>query len=346
VDDHLSRLGQGVRRAGLWLEEKPAAIIIAAAGATVGVVFVLGSSAGWPRVTQLAEADHAWWWLAVCLAGELIAYAGYMLTVRDMARLDESAEMSLSVSLQTVIAGFGVFAATRASGGFAVDYWAFQRAGATRREAAARAVGLGLLEYLALSIAALLAAAALYFGIDGHVSDSRTLPSLVIVPFLVLAVYLTSPKRAPRLSRLQGGFVRRWLAGRLAGATTVRKLVTSPREHGLGVLGILAYWAGDILCLWSALQLVDADLPVAALVLAYAGGYVLTRRALPAGGAGVVELALTFALVWMGLPFARTLVAVVVYRLFNFWLPILPALLLMPAIKQLRERFQRVESIV
>jgi uncharacterized membrane protein YbhN (UPF0104 family) len=79
-------------------------------------------------------------------------------------------------------------------------------------------------------------------------------------------------------------------------------------------------------------------------VLAYSGGYVLTRRALPAGGAGVVEIALTFALVWMGLPFARTLVAVVIYRLFNFWLPIVPALVLMPAIKQLRERFQQVEQ--
>jgi len=71
---------------------------------------------------------------------------------------------------------------------------------------------------------------------------------------------------------------------------------------------------------------------------------VLTRRSLPAGGAGLVEVALTFALVWMGLPFARTLVAVVIYRLFNFWLPILPAMLLMPAIKQLRERFQRAEQ--
>jgi hypothetical protein len=113
----------------------------------------------------------------------------------------------------------------------------------------------------------------------------------------------------------------------------------------MAVVGNVAYWAGDILCLWAALQLVDARLSAATLVLAYSGGYVLTRRALPAGGAGVVELALTFALVWMGLPFARTLVAVVVYRLFNFWLPILPALMLMPAIKQLRRHFQHAERI-
>jgi uncharacterized membrane protein YbhN (UPF0104 family) len=47
----------------------------------------------------------------------------------------------------------------------------------------------------------------------------------------------------------------------------------------------------------------------------------------------------------MGAPFARTLVAVVIYRLFNFWLPILPALVLMPSIKQLRQRFRRAEQV-
>jgi len=66
---------------------------------------------------------------------------------------------------------------------------------------------------------------------------------------------------------------------------------------------------------------------------------VLTRRALPAGGAGVVEIALTLALAGLGMPISRALVAVIVYRLFNFWLPILPALAVMPAIRELRVRF-------
>lgn len=335
----------GLRDVGLWLESKPAIVIVAAAAATVGAVFVLASSAGWTRVTRLTEARHAWAWLGVCLAGELIAYVGYVLTVRDMARVDDCAEMSLSDSARAVVGGFGVFAATRPSGGFAVDFWAFQRAGATRREAAARASGLGLLEYVVLSIGALVASVVLFFHLDGHASDGTTLPSLLIVPCLALGFFLTSPKRAARLSRPRGGFLRRWLAGLVAGATTVRKLLLSPREHGVGVIGNVAYWGGDILCLWTALQIVNLRVSFSVLVLAYSGGYVLTRRALPAGGAGAVEVALTFALVWMGLPFARTLIAVVIYRLFNFWLPILPALLLMPSITQLRKRFQRTEQV-
>src|SRR5579863_7219909 len=151
-----SALAANLRRAYLWLEDKPTVIVIAAAGTTVGAVFVLASAAGWTRVLRLTEANHPWTWLVVCFAGELVAYGGYILTVRDMARVNDGSEMSLSASAHSVVAGFGVFAATRSSGGFAVDYWAFQKAGATEPEAAARAVGLGLLEYVVLSIAALL----------------------------------------------------------------------------------------------------------------------------------------------------------------------------------------------
>jgi uncharacterized membrane protein YbhN (UPF0104 family) len=82
---------------------------------------------------------------------------------------------------------------------------------------------------------------------------------------------------------------------------------------------------------------------VAALVLAYSGGYVLTRRALPAGGAGLVEVALTFALVGMGMHFVPALVGVIIYRLFNFWLPIVPALILLPALRDLRARFREAD---
>jgi len=124
----------------------------------------------------------------------------------------------------------------------------------------------------------------------------------------------------------------------------VRKMFSSPREHGHGVAGNVAYWAGDILCLWAALQVVGIEVSASTLVLAYSGAYVLTRRALPAGGAGLVEIALTFALVWMGLPFAQSFIAVVIYRLFNFWLPIVPALLVASTVKELRERFHRAEQ--
>ena len=57
----------------------------------------------------------------------------------------------------------------------------------------------------------------------------------------------------------------------------------------------------------------------------------------------MVELALTLALVGMGLSFVPALVGVIIYRLFNFWLPILPALVVMPAIRDLRLRLRTAE---
>ena len=340
------RLARSLRESYLWLEERPLVVVLAAAGATVGVVLELASDAGWTDVMRLVDAGHSWAWLAVCLVGELIAYGGYVLTVRAVARVDEGNTLELLASITEVIAGFGVFAATRTSGGFAVDYWAFREAGADRRQAVRRVLALGFLEYAMLSVGALVASVLLFFGLDGHASEGWTLPSLIVVPFFALALWLTSPKRAQRLSRPLPGRLRQLFADSVAGAATARHLVTSPSEHGLGVFGNALYWAGDIVCLWAALSLVNAHLPVAALVLGYSAGYVLTRRALPAGGAGFVEIALTLSLVSLGLQFAPALLGVVTYRLFNFWLPIVAALALMPKIRELRERFGRAERAI
>lgn len=342
--DAARRVGGSIRAGYLVLEEKPFVILVLAAGATVAVTISLASYAGWPHVLHVVYERHSFAWLIVCLLGEVVAYGGYVLTIRDMARVDDGPELDLSASVTTVVGGFGVFAATRASGGFAVDYWAFRKGGASPKDAARRVLGLTFLEYIVLSLGALAASVVLYFSWDGHSSDGVTLPSLIVVPILALGLWLTAPKRAKRLARLKGTWFKRLFADSVAGATRVRSLLLSPREHGLGVLGNALYWSGDILCLWAAVELVDGHITVAKLVLAYSGGYVLTRRALPAGGAGLVEIALTTALVGMGMHFSHAFVAVLVYRLFNFWLPIIPALAVMPTVRDLRARFARAQD--
>src|SRR2546429_375013 len=144
------------------------------------------------------------------------------------------------------------------------------------------------------------------------------------------------------------GRLGQWFAHFAAGLSILRSLlVAPPREHGLGFLGTALYWAGDIACLWGALAFFgNPPLSVPALIVGYSTGYVLTRRSLPAGGAGVVEIALTFALHWVGLPFGRALLGVVVYRLFNLWLPIVPALAVLPDVDELRRDFDEAERDV
>jgi uncharacterized membrane protein YbhN (UPF0104 family) len=181
---------------------------------------------------------------------------------------------------------------------------------------------------------------------DDRVSLALTLPWLAVIPGAFLAVWLSSPRRAKRYSDPgDGNRLRQGFAHVVAGLSILRSLlVAPPREHGLGLFGAAAYWAGDIACLWGALQVFgNPRLSLPALILGYATGYVLTRRSLPAGGAGVVEVALTFALHWVGFPFVRALLGVVVYRLFNLWLPIVPALVVLPAVRELRRELEEAE---
>jgi hypothetical protein len=127
----------------------------------------------------------------------------------------------------------------------------------------------------------------------------------------------------------------------VAGLVTLRSLCRRPVQHLPGLLGVGFYWFGDIACLWAALRTFSVHVALPALIVAYATGYVASRRSLPAGGAGIVEVLMTFALVWVGLPLAPALAGVLVYRLFNFWLPIVPALVLLPGVTRLRHAHDR-----
>ena len=274
------RAGRAIRDQLLRVEEKPVAVVVAAAGATIVVSYLLAASVGWRHVSHVVYAKHSWLWLGACLIGELLAYLGYVLTLRDIAAVEDGPEMGLAGSTKTVVAGFGVFAATRGSGGFAVDYWALRREGAGRRDAARRVLALGFLEYATLSVVALVAAAALYAGLDGHAGEAATFPALIVIPCIALALWATSRSArgaSAAISRTGAGSA--VLADSVAGAGKARTMLTSPREHGLGVFGMTLYWAGDIACLWAALQLVGGkQITISALILAYSGGYVLSRR--------------------------------------------------------------------
>jgi uncharacterized membrane protein YbhN (UPF0104 family) len=334
-----------LRRVRDWIEARPLLALVAptvlALGAVAGLAYIAGSE----RLDRAARNLHPSW-LLLCFGGELLAYAGYVVMVRDTAKVDNGPKLTFGRSLQAVVAGFGVFAATRSSGGFAVDYWVLRSAGEDKDGAVARVLALGALEYAVLAPAALCSAIAIL--VSGEdIPLSLTLPWLLVIPGAIAAIWLTAPERAARFSQpTSEGRVATTFAHAVRGLSILRRMFTStPREHGLGLLGTAAYWAGDIACLWGALQVFgNPRLSVPALILGYATGYVLTRRSLPAGGAGLVEIALTFALHWVGFPFVRALLGVVVYRLFNLWLPILPALATLPAVNELRTELDVAEE--
>ena len=329
--------------AALELERRNFLILVVAGSLALAAAMGLADAAGYGRLVDAVQ-DIVPTWFAVCFGSQVVAYLGYVLAVRDIARVDGGPLLSLRLSMRTVVAGFGVFAATHAAGGFSVDYWTFRRSGLRRREAVARVLALGALEYAVLAPAALVCAVVVLFGTGGHIQHAMTYPWLAVVPGFLAALWVSSPKRADRLSDPgKGGRVRQSFAHLVAGIVKLRFLLARPRLYGFGVVGVSLYWAGDIACLWAALKIYNTTISTPALILAYATGYVLTRRSLPAGGAGVVEVLMTFALVWVGVPLAPALLGVITYRVFNFWLPVIPALAALPAVRRMRQDFRRGE---
>jgi uncharacterized membrane protein YbhN (UPF0104 family) len=322
--------------AALDFERRRLLVLIGAGALAIAAGLALADLAGYEALLRaLQRLDPQW--LAVCFAGQVVAYFGYILAVRDVACVEDGPTLPFGLTTRTVIAGFGVFAATQAAGGFVVDFWALRRSGVRRDEALRRVLTLGALEYAVLAPAAMVCAILLLLQPGHKVQDGMTWPWLLVIPAALAALWFSQPKRRARLSRLRGGRVVRSFAHGVAAVGTLRSLMTTPR-HMLGVVGVSLYWAGDIATLWASLQVFGADISTTALVVAYASAYVLTRRSLPAGGAGIVEVLMTFALVWVGIKLAPALLAVVVYRLFNFWLPVVPALAALPGLRRAQRR--------
>ena len=298
-------------------------VLLGAVVLVVGAGLAIGKAASYSRLLyDLRGAELRW--LGLCLLGEVCAYAGYVVCYRETARVDGGPRFSVSDAVRIVAAGFGALVLTTGAGTLAVDYWALRRAGA--KNALARVIALNTLEWAVLTAATFVAAIALL----GDVPLAAALPWLIAVPgCFAAAFWVTAPVRCRRLTGLGGGRARRLFAACVEGVLLVRRLPL--RAFAAAAL----YWAGDLLCLWGGLRAFGVQLGVASLVLAYSVGYLVAALPLPAGGAGGVDAATTYALTIVGVPLAPALLGTFAYRLFNFWLPMLPALAVLPTVRRL-----------
>jgi len=122
----------------------------------------------------------------------------------------------------------------------------------------------------------------------------------------------------------------------------VRRLLHRPLAHPAALLGFPLYWAGDVLTLYAAVRAFGVNPHLVPLVLAYCTAFVLTALPLPAGGSGGVEAGLAFSLNAVGIALAPALLATLVYRAFTLWLPVGPALALLPQVRSLDRELPRV----
>lgn len=341
----------------LGLEKRKVLLAMGAAVALLaGAIALVGQVADFGEMLAALERGGKPW-LALCLAGQLLAYAGYIAAYRDMARANRGPDLGYGRSARVVALSFGAYAVGSAPGGLAVDFWALNRAGSGLHEAARRVLAFNTLEWAVLSIAAAGAAVAILLGRGEGAPLPMTLVWLIAVPLAVAAAaWVSSPARAERLSSLEydeperlGRDPRLWarwgwaelrkgFADAVGGLVLLRHVVARPHRYPGAVVGFPLYWFGQLLTLYGALRgFTEEGLVPAALVLGYVTGYAATALPLPAGGSGSIEASLAFSLHLVDIPLAAALLGVLVYRVFTFWLPLGPALALLPALGRLNE---------
>jgi uncharacterized membrane protein YbhN (UPF0104 family) len=331
----------------------------------LAVLLAGGAMSGLGEVAHLSEIERAARradkvWLGPALFGQLLAYLGYILAYHDAARADGGPRFGYPTTAQIVVFGAGASILGASVGGLAVDYWALRRTGIKPHVASRRVLAVGTIEWTVLSMYAC-AAAALVLVFDLKAPIIMALAWVCAVPCCVAgALWFTSPGRVERFrnpprrphrpdqNRIIGllvtidNKVRTGFGDAISGVIFVRHLLSHPLRYLGGAIGYPIYWAGDMLTLYAAVRAFGGDPNVIALILAYATSFVVSALPLPAGGAGGIEATITLTLHTIGIPLASALLAVLVYRLITFWLPIIPALALLPRIRRLHEKLPSV----
>ena len=307
---------------------------------------IVGLNDAWDRITRGNV-----WWLAVAVVLEFFSFVGYValfraVFVRDDSRIGwrESYEITMSG-----LAATRLFAAAGA-GGIALTAWAVRRSGMERR-----AVATHIIAFLVMLYGVYMAT----FVIDGLGLASGIFPgpapfAITVVPAIfggvVIAVFLGVSWLPGDAERLVG----RWTSGKGRLGRVARRLATAPATVASGVrtairlartrdpylLGAVGWWGFDIATLWACFHAFGASPPTAVVVMAYFVGMLGNTLPLP-GGIGGVDGGMIGAFSAFGVPVEVSVVSVLAYRGFAFWLPTLPGAV---AYLQLRRTVHRWQA--
>jgi len=288
------------------------------------------------------------WWFGLAAALEICSFAGYValfraVFVRGRSRIDWRA------SYQITMAGVAAtrLLASAGAGGIALTVWALRRSGLGRRVVASRMVAFMALLYGVYMLTLVVGGLGLYLGLfPGPAPFAITVVpaifgAVVVVVFLGTAML---PSDLERLvfrwtsgERLLGRAARRVAALPATAATGVRTALELVRTRDPLLLGALAWWGFDIAVLWACFHAFGSTPPKAVIVMAYFVGMIGNTLPLP-GGIGGVDGGMIGAFTAFGVNVELSVVSVLAYRAFAFWLPTLPGGV---AFLQLRRTVQR-----
>lgn len=281
-----------------------------AAALFAGVVLLLGSLVPGAR-SRLAEADPAW--LAVAVALELTACAGYVLLWHAVFARPPYPITPLR-STQIALAEVGGFAIVPAgAGGPAARIWGLRRAGMSWRTLGVRTVSHAPVFNAPYIVAAALLGIGVVAGAGpGDAPTAVALaPAGVVVGAVVVFGVLSAAAHWKRLDRPSGW--RHTLHEALLVVPDGLRDVPAVLRRPAASIGALGYWVGDCAVLWASFEAVGDVPPLGVIVLGYMLGQLGNVLPLP-GGVGGVEPVMLGVLTASGVDAGAGAAAIVCYR--------------------------------
>ena len=328
-------------------------------GRIIGTLLFVGSALAFlyfvlPKLLGLNETwnriQHGnGWWLGLAAVLEVCSFFGYVILFRGVFIRGES-RIDWSESYQITMASLAatrLFAAAGA-GGIALTAWALRRSGMGTRTVACRMIAFLALLYGVYMVTLVVVGVGLYIGvIPGEAPFAITIVpaifgAIVIVLFLGISML---PGDVRRLVSWTGTHRVARLALRLADASAtaargIRTAMDLVRAREPALLGAVAWWGFDIAVLWACFHAFGGSPPKGVIVMSYFVGMLANTLPLP-GGIGGVDGGMIGAFTAFGVDVELSVVAVLAYRAFAFWLPTLPGAV---AYLQLRRTVQRWET--
>jgi uncharacterized membrane protein YbhN (UPF0104 family) len=278
-------------------------VVAAVAGVYVGLPQVAGLDDTWGR---LSSGDPLW--LGAGALFEVASYAAYVLTFHRLfaprcRRIGwrESYDISLAgVAATRLLALAG-------AGGIALTAWALRRSGMGRRALASGLTAFYVVLYAIFMAALVLAGMGLWTGLLSGPAPS----GLTVVPALFGGLVIASALLIAVLPRAS-------IVG-----TGVRGALVLLRDRDPALLGALGWWAFDVSVLAACFRAFGGSPPGGVVVMAYFTGMIANLLPFP-GGLGGVEGGMIGAFLAFGVDAGLAVAAVLAYRAFAYWLPMIP----------------------
>lgn len=326
-------------------EERPALTVTRRNVVLLGGFLLAALAALYFLLPQLAGLEDTWkriedgrpaWTIAAFLL-TFGMFGGYVTMFRGVF-VRAGSGIGWRASYQITMAGLAasrLFAAGGA-GGLVLTAWALRRTGMRRRTVADKTISFLVLTYFPYVFAVIVCGFGLHWGLlPGDDPFSLTFVPAVIGVLLMLAALAIAVIPTDLQLRLRGLATKEGRTGRLmhrlaavpaSSSAGIRHAIEHVRSRDPALLGAILFWGFQIGVLWAAFHAFGDAPPTAVLVQAFFVGMLGNLLPLP-GGVGGVEGGMIGAFVAFGVDSGLTVVAVLVYRAFTFWLPLIPGVI-------------------